>query len=43
MKLTQEEEDLIEMIRNYRKTYPKSQELEYYTLRLFENLLYKED
>ncbi|MGY0408818.1 MAG: hypothetical protein ACWIPJ_10785 [Polaribacter sp.] len=42
MKLTTQEEELIAMIRNYKKTYPKSSELEYFILRLFENLLYDE-
>ncbi len=40
MNLTEQETELIEMIRNYKKTYPPSKQLEYYILRQFENLLY---
>ena len=42
MVLTDQEKDLIEMIRNFKKTYPPSQELENFILRQFENLLYND-
>ena len=42
--LTEKEWDLIEAIRNYKKSmHNPSFELEWYALRLFENLLYDND
>ncbi len=39
MELTENEKDLIEMIRSYRKTYPPSEQIEYVIQRLLEELL----
>ncbi|MGB0879582.1 MAG: hypothetical protein ACPGTO_03350 [Polaribacter sp.] len=39
--VTEQEWELIDTIRNYKKTYPKSLQLEFYVLNLFENLLYE--
>lgn len=39
MKLTTNEKDLIETIRNYNKTYPKSIDLELYINRLLAELM----
>jgi len=42
--LTDKEWELIEAIRNYRNSkHNPSQQLEWYALQLFENLLYDED
>ena len=41
--LSEKEKELIEMIRNYKKTYPKSKNVEFYILQLFETLLYDND
>lgn len=43
MKLTEQEKELIEAIRNFRNSkHNPSVELEIYTVRLFEKLLYEE-
>lgn len=39
MILTEKEVDLIQTIRNYKKTYPKSEQLEYYINRLLAELM----
>ncbi len=43
MELTTKEKELIEMIRNYRKTYPRSEQLEYYIQFLFDELMDADD